>query len=606
MGSTALGRVVFAVLALFLGLWLATARWIGPSGDSAAVWGSVEPLRTVLCVAEGPSLLLAAAPGEAERAAVDAHLSTAEIVQGSPFLGAVHRDHAYRARLSVGGLQPPWMKNEYTAGFTEWLPRGLFRATGHAGAGRLANLLLGALVLLGTMLCASRIGRWPAAAIAGAVLAADPGFHLWKKVLSGPEVWLQVCAVAAAWFVIRAVQERAPLRLMPAALIVGVGVHVKPTFAAVALPLALLSLPVLPWSALSRRGWIKVAAAALVLALLGSAPSLAYWASRPGRSYGQQESAAGRAGAAMRRWTGPRKAQESGRASDAPTKRVGLGRALLVPGSYHADYWAIRARRDNDPRTSDSPPRDRPPPLVRVGAGAAALLAGLAVFAAIRRRGLCAWAVVLGSATLLCVRLLHPDPHHLGVALPFLALGLGVGAAAVGKSRIAWSVVALLALVVVLGRGTDLARLDGAMEERAGRLLDRRAWAELAQALEEEGALSPAGLDYELMGQAEVYTGGRVRPFLYARSSRRAGPECHRNGTDPWLSTILRAHAGGHLLVAWGTEGNPTSGGLGSWVDPARVARLASAQGQEIRPLREVHDSRGRWAATLYGIGPAR
>jgi hypothetical protein len=571
------------------------------SGDAAAVWGTLEPSRTVLCVAEGPELTLAAAPTAADREAVSADLSSREIWQGSEAFGAVHRDHAYRASWSLGGIDAPWMKNEYTAGFPEWLPHLAFRATGSVAAGRLTTMALGGLVLALVVLCASRIGGWPAGAIAGSLLAVDPAFHMWKRILAGPEVWLQLCGMVALWCVLRAIQESEPRRLVPAAIAVGIGLHVKPTFAAAAVPLALLSLPLVPWSRYSRRGWSRLTAVLVVCVLLGASPSLAFWATRPAASQGHQESATGRTDALFKRWNAPKRAEPD---SDMPRKEVGLARTLLAPASWMSDYWSIRAARDNDPRTVARPERDRPPLIEDSGMRAALILAGLAVFGALRRRGVWAWAVGLGVVVPICVRLLHPDPHHLGVALPFVCLAIGVGAAALPDRRSGWAVLAFLVAAALLGRGAGLARLDGSLEERTGRILDQRAWQVLGDALLEEGALSPAALDYEVMGLAELYTAGQVRPFLYARASDPRNRDCLKAGSDAWLAQVLRAHAGGHLLASWGTEGIPTLAGRTSWVEPDRLRRIAASQGQGIRAVREVVDARGRWTATLYAVSP--
>lgn len=579
-----------AVVALFVVLWSTTATRLAPSGDAATVWSTLEPSRTVLCVEEG-RLHLAGEPTEADRAAVHAELVGEELRVGP----ALHRDHTYRAVLSLGGVEVPWMKNDYTSALPEWLPHLAFRLGGTVAAGRVPTALMAVVVLLLTMACAARVGGPGGAAIAGLLLATDPAFHAWKKVLAGPEVWLQLCAIGAMACVLTAAARRTGRPLVPAALLLGLGLHVKPTFAAAALPLVLASVPLLR----ARRVPVgrRTVAVCAVVGLLGVSPSLAYWASRPGAadggiSQGSQENARGRVGAIVTRWTQPPESREE------RSKGVSPATALLSPTSWHAGYWAARADQDNDPRTGTGARPAPPPVLGGLGARATLFLAGLAVFAALRRRGEALWAVGLAALTPLAIHGLHPDPHHLALALPALAVALAA-AAKVPTARGARAVVTAMVLLAVIGRGSELARLDAVLDEHAGRTLDVAGWEALGAALERQGATSVAALEYEVLGVAEAFTGGRVRPFQYARSGR---PGCLAAGGDAWLGAILEAHAGGHLLVSWGTSGAPTAGGRPSWVGPDLLRRVARSVGLGVAPVDEVTDPRGRWVGTLYGI----
>ncbi len=599
---------IVAALIVYAVLWFAAAQRPAPNGDAVSTWGTLEPHRSVLCVEEGPRLLLAAAPEDADRAAVQAELLSSEVRWGGD-LSVVHRDHAYRASLSVFGFELPWMKNEYTSGLPEWLPHGVFRLTRSLAAGQMTTMLLGALVLILCALTAARIGGWRAAALTGGLLAVDPAFHLWKKVAAGPEVALQLCAAAATLLCLRAIQERAPRRLMPAALLIGLGCHVKPSFVAFAAPLVLVTLPMLPWSALSRRGWIRIAAAALALALLGGSPSLIYWATQPAQSssVGWQENSRDRLLEITRRLMPTKKGSPD---MHSRVKDVSAARVLLVPGSWQADYYAIRDARGNDPdRAGDRPTRlerDRPPPLILAGAVASVALLLLAGIGALRRRSTILWAVALGLSVPFFVRAMHPDPHHIALTLPGLAVALGVGATAIFHGSLGRRVLLVLASVALLGRAADLRRIDPAIEERVGRLIDRSNWPPLIDALLAEGALNPAVLDYEGMSLVDLHSGGRVRPFLYARAGGDGLHSCLVAGSDAWLAAILRAHRGGHLLLLWGVDGMPTAAARSSWVEPNHLRDVARAADLGVARVKELRDSRGRWYATLYAITGGR
>jgi hypothetical protein len=590
-------RAVAGALLLYAALWVGGMRRPAPNGDAISTWGTLAPHRSLLCVEEGPRLVLAPSPTRADREVVHAELETTEIRQGGA-VGVVHRDHCYRASFSFHGWETPWMKNDYTSALPEWLPHLAFRLTRSMEAGRATTMLLGALALALCGLTAGRIGGWTAAAIAGGLLAVDPLFHVYKKIAGGAEVWLQLCAAGAMYLVARAVQDRAPIRLVPAALLVGVGLHVKPTFAAVAVPLILLSLPVLPWSALDRRGWRRVLAAMAVAGLVGASPALLYQATRPHEagSIGWQESARARTHSLISRLLDG-SSTDGDKGKDVPAPRL-----FLEPGTWLASYYDTRDRLGNEPGPREHAPPDRPPPLVQLGAVAAALLLGLAVSGAVARRGLVGWALGLGVAVPICVRVMHPDTHHLALALPPLTVALGAGAAAAVASRRARGAMLLVAAIACLGRGADLLRVDGLLDARVGRLLDRTSWPPLIDALLEEGATDPAVLDYEAMSLFDLHSGGRVRPFLYARAGGTRDRSCLPAGSDAWLGEILRAHRGGHLLILWGVDGIPTGAAATSWVDPARIASVARSAGLRVERRRELRDGRGRWYATLWAI----
>ncbi len=607
----ALAGLAFAIL------WLATGRHIAPSGDATTTWAATEPHRTVLCVTPD-HLVVAAAPSEADRAAVGLPLGSSELQQGPAWFGATHRDHTYRARLRLGPLDLPWMKNEYTAGFPEWLPHLAQRLF---GAGRASIFALGLLVLLLTTTLAGRLGGIVGASLAGGFLATDVWFHVWKKVLAGPEVWLQLCAVGAAWALVRAVEGQSWRWLAAAGFAVGLGCHVKPSFAAVGLVLVLVSLPwLLRWG---RRELARALALALVAATLGGAPSLAYWASRPeaGASQGRQETAIGRAKEVLRRFQGQRlpagssdrkdekarkawKAENDKRDKKDKEDKKGLKptEALLQPVAWWARIWTRRAAADNDPSPSEVQPAWQASPLSWAGQGGLVLLLFGALAGgglALRSGGLAGWAVVLAIASPLCIGALHPDAHHLALWLPLLALGLGAGLGPLARGRWLW-VVASVAILVGVSRSADLASLDPNLRERAGRLLDRAVLESTGEMLEQRGALAPAVLEYELMSLLEASTRGRVRPFLYARATGAEG--CLVRRRPAWLATVLRAHRGGHLLLAWGPGASPLAGGGNSWVDEAELREAARLEGLQVSPVETVLDHRGRWAATLWAI----
>lgn len=585
---------------LFTVLWLGTGQHLAPSGDAATTWAAREPHRTVLCVTE-EELVVAADPSAADRAAVSVPLRSTEVRQGGPGFGVLHRDHTYRASLRWGAAELPWMKNEYTAGFPEWLPH---LATGVAGpaAGRASIFALGLLVLVGTALLAGRLGGPAGAAAAGGFLATDLWFHAWKKVLAGPEVWLQILALASAWALVRAVERRSLRWVALAGLLLGLGCHVKPSFAAVGFVLVACTLPWLRrWGT---RRLTRGLALLLLGATLGGSPSLIYWAARPdsGVSLGRQETVTGRATEVWQRLTRRPELDRKGRGG----KGISAVGAVLDPLSWWTRLWDGRAASDNDPAALLPSEPHRPSSLARAGQGALVVLLAVALLGgglAGRRGGLAGWAVLLALTSPAAVRAVHADPHHLAMALPLLALGLGAGLGPQLRGR--WlPLLAVIGLVALLGRSSELVQVDGELQARAGRLLDRPVLEDVARRLEARGAVAPAVIEYELMALLEASTDSRVRPFLYARAVGD-GKRCLRRGRPAWLRAVLRAHRGGHLLLAWGPARSPLAGGASSWVDPRDLRDAATLEGLEVRAVEELEDARGRWVMTLWSVAEA-
>ena len=207
--------------------------------------------------------------------------------------------------------------------------------------------------------------------------------------------------------------------------------------------------------------------------------------------------------------------------------------------------------------------------------------------------------------------LLHPDAHHLALWLPLAAPALGVAVGALIASRAvaglrtaALVLVGASLLLFAAGRVGSLVRAERDVVEQTGRLTDARAQARLARELLRLGALAPAVLEYDLMALMEAWTGGQVRPWLYARSARGAGRmQCLPSSDPSWLERIVEAHAGGHLVVAWGVVGNPGGAHPTSWVSPEQVQAAGRARGLEVRSVSELIDGSGRWYATIWAIG---
>lgn len=176
---------------------------------------------------------------------------------------------------------------------------------------------------------------------------------------------------------------------------------------------------------------------------------------------------------------------------------------------------------------------------------------------------------------------------------------MGVGAAAVEPGR-ARAVVLALAVVAGLGRGAELADLDGRMVAEIGRLEDAEAQRALADALLELGAEAPAVLEYNWMSLLQAWTDGRVRPWLYGRSTvAGATVDRCRTSEDPaWLAAVLRGHVGGHVVVSWG----PAQPDAPAAFSPEQVQAAAELAQVRAEPVRQVRDDQGRWLATIWGV----
>lgn len=634
--STPRSVVVAALLsvALFLGLGAATGHRIAQSGDAASAWATAEPHRTVLCVERGPepAFTVAAEPTDDDRASVGAALTSTETRLGP----LVVRDHTYRAVVDLGPFEIPWMKNEYTGAWAEWPAHLAWRATGRVGAGRAVHLLLGALVVLAAALLAGRLAGWPAAAVCGLLLATDPWFHVFKKHLGGQEVMLQLLEVACVSLLCAVLVRGGRRRLLLAGLLVGLGLHTKLSFAAVAAALALVAAALLPWRRLAAREgrWRRLGLGGLLLAALtlGSAPTWTFWmardASGAAHTAGAQENVRGRLDMLLQRHlpslaTGDdvQRKRKDGSWQRSPKKAVGPADLLLRPRRLWHDGYAIRSRQGNQPPHGEGPAW-RATRLEQVAAVAtvALLLAALVGLGSrVRRRrrepdALLRAALALAGVAVvlpLCLELLHPDSHHLALWMPVLAPAVGVGVAALVRSRAEGRGGELLAgllvaatLLSAIGRTSSLVLVERDLDAQVGRLSEAPGQARLARALAELGARSPAVLEYDLMSQLDGWSGGAVRPWLYARSALGSGQSRCLRSTEPgWLARIVEAHAGGHLVVTWGVVGNLGGAQPTSWASPEQVRQAARTAGVSVEPVAELFDDRERWYATIWAIG---
>jgi hypothetical protein len=603
------GRPVLRAASLCVLLWLAVAgaalRGVGLSGDSVTTWATAAPNRSVLCVSDTdpPRLTLAIAPTGDDREAATAELLSAEDqARWGPF--TVHlRHHAYRGTVEVAGVEIPWMKNDYTAGWPDLPAHLAWRVARAPWAGQWVHLLLGALALWLASLVAGRLGGWPAALVCGAWLATDVWFLTYKRMLGGHEVMLQVLAMAGlALLTLAALEGRARAGAL-AAVVLGLGVHVKPSFAAVVAAL-LLASPVVWWGA-RRALVVRAAAVGAALMALGFAPTLLF--QQVEGSIGHPmvaglESASGRIGVLM---------AGMDRARDDLKARTGALDAALRPAAYWTAHWkAVGASVD---RTA--PPGEAS----GAGLGASDALAGLLVLiGGLGAVGLVrdaddappgsahrvAEAVVLVALALpFALRLLSPDPHHLAPWLPFFAVALGLGVARGVRGRRAWAAGAgLLVGLVLVGRVHGLAAVEQGLRRDAGRFSVAEEQRKVADALVAEGALDPAVLDYNAMSVLTAWSGGEVRPFLYARASLGFGEGCLRGDSPRFLEQILRSHRGGHLLVLAGPAEGP-----GGMPDPYRssndVLDAGRATGLRLREAAVLDDAQGRWLATIWSIG---
>ncbi|MCO4773386.1 MAG: glycosyltransferase family 39 protein, partial [Deltaproteobacteria bacterium] len=221
--------VLYGVVAGF------TLHEIGLSPDTVSAWATDAPHRTVLCVPADASegLQVAADPTTADRESVRAPLESSERSSSLGPLGLHLRPHTYRLTVSVFWVEFPWMKNDYTAGWTDLPAHLAWTVARSPRAGQAVHLVLGGLVVLVCCLFAGRLAGWPASLMAGVWLATDPWFLVYKRLVGGHEVVLQLLAVLAVSLLGAAYLRRRPALLYAAMFVCGLGLHVKPSFAAV-------------------------------------------------------------------------------------------------------------------------------------------------------------------------------------------------------------------------------------------------------------------------------------------------------------------------------------------------------------------------------------
>lgn len=590
----------------------------GPSSDAALTWAQPGPSRTVLCVQDGAPvrMTLAAQPTQGAKRALHANLlSTERRLPLGPVVLTL-RDHTPASTVTVAGLELPWMKNSYAAGWPEIPAHLAWRVFETPRAGQAVHLALGALALLLALGLAGRLGGPFAAGICGLWLAADPWFHVYKRLLGGPEVVLQLAAIGGVALLVAAALRSSWRLLLLGALVFGVGVQVKPSFSGLVLG-AVVAAPVV------QRVWSRraVGLAALVGAalLLGFTPTLAYWALDRAMPR-VQEAAVGQEGAAMRvrevvdKLTPGKKSSREHMGFD-PKRSSTLLDPLLDPASFWRKHWMLRGAQ------LDKVEPGRPPARTAgqwVGILASLGLIGMAAFAARRRgpggerdedealrRRLVGGLAVLVVVTPFGLRLLNPDPHHLAILLPICAALLGSLLALKDDPR--WRNAVLVVLVLAsAGRLHALRLMNDAHVESAGRFAAVDGQRRVAAALLEEGAEAPAVLAYYGMSRLEAWTGGAVRPFLYTRASVSQQPRCV-HGRDPrFLEQVVRAHRGGHLLLI-ASPGSGIPGAPDEYRSPAQIAEASRRTGIRIEELRRLEDDHGRWLATLYSVagGPA-
>ena len=613
--ALALGFVLLYAVAA-----LSTGRLLAPSGDTVLAWAHERPVAAVLCVERGGRLTLASEVDDELRRAVPAELASDSV----ELPGAILSRHVYNARWRAGPLDLPWMRNGYSSGLPDWIPRWIaLSPLGWAG-GRAWNQALGGLVLLGALLLAARLGGSGAVLVTGALLATEPQFHYYKHVLGGTEVWLQGLALgvtALCWWAWRSGSGRL---LAVAALAAGLGLHVKLSFAGFLAALIGSGLLVAAWRPFTggRSPSQRLGGLALLTLLvgLGASPTVLYHAARSTHEGALPAMAAGQVSVRGALLDLGQNVQQALGLVDSTDKEQGKAQSvtmdLLAPSRGMRRIFAGRANRSND--AARHPRSDVPVP-PQPALARAAIPAQLALlFAALlggglawRRRivepdqRLVAWSLGLAVLCPLAMRALSPDPHNLALARPLWALGLGLGAAtwatgAPGRWRRA--VLVALATLVLIGETTDLAALDRDLDATAGRLSDVRNQRALADTLVELGSRHPAVLEHELMSVIEAHSHGRVRPLHYARSSLgRAGPQCVARSDPDWLRAIVRAHRGDFIVLAWGPYASP--GAAPGLPEDGALRAAGAAEGLAVEPERVLLDARGRWFATLWAVG---
>mgnify|MGYP000046822719 CR=1 FL=1 len=644
--ASLLSLIVFAVA------WLLGSGDLGPSGDASATWALSEPMHTVLCVEETspPRLTVAHEPTADDKRALRAQLRTTERrARLGPFPVRL-RDHAHRATIEVFGAELPWMKNDYSSGFADLPSHAAWQLVppGSFGTFALGHYAL-AMLLLVLLLRATWRAAGPVAALgAGLLIASDPWFLTYKLLNAGHETMLQVCLAVALFCGVRAVTQESRAFLFAGALAVGVGLHSKPTFVAPALGLLLGGAFVAGRPA---KAWLAPLLGVLALLAVGSAPTWGFWALDAAvpraESVAEGQESAGkrlrsilsgaeqRGQAAEGAQRGPQSPEHDG--GDAPRKTRRDPKKsttalsfLLDPAGFWTRHWTLRGaiveRR--------APEFAAPPTVRRLGSVATATLLLLAFVGAVpvlravrhgRRERLRAALLLLPVVTLPVLRLLSPDPHQLALWLPTVAVAVGVGLSGLAHlgapftqrapiegdppstswliSR--WTALALVVLVLATaGRLHAVAAGAHAHATHGDPLSLASGQRDLAEALDALDSRSVAFLAYDAMARMEVWSAGRVRPWLYSRAMIGGG-ECI-GGRDPaFLRQVLRAHRGGHLVIV---PSPPT--GPGGRPDPvvtdAQVEAAATGAGVAVTRAQTLEDRRGRWLATIWAIDRTR
>lgn len=609
MRPSALAVAVVGPLLLYL-LLAATTLLQPLNGGDVATWTTPwPPLRSVVLIEEDGTRVLAAETGDGLEV-------TATTWQVGP-LAVEHSDHRYTAIAQLGPLRLPWMQNEYTSAIPDWPAIAVRRLTGSVAVGQWVMVLAGALLLLLASLLVGRELGPVAAAVCGLWMATDVWLHAYRKVGNGTEVAELFAPLLAFVFALEAIRQGRARLALTAGVAVGLGLAVKLPTAAPALAIALAVLPLRPFRETERP--LRLIGAAVLGVLLGLLPNLLYWGDT--RLLDHLPDAPRLEGADS--WEGRlRESADAEVRSRKGKKTVAPWTFATAGGRWWASHYDARGSMLNASAGQDveRPPLPAPTGLQRMqplGVAALILLAGLGLVAAARRRDsgefgraqLAIWLALAALAIPPLIRWMHGDAHHMTLWLPVLPMALGAGAALAWETPRLRPVALTLLLVagtLVPARTADLAGFDEEVETRAGRLLDWTNVRHLAQVLEEERATEPAILTYEGMALLEGLSAGRVRPWQYWRANIRgpADRQVPAHGSDRWLGAILKAHAGGHLLVlaAPPALGNQP-GGRSFWTDE-ELRTVANRQAQALFEVRRLEDSHGRWYATLYAVGP--
>lgn len=617
---------------LFLLLAFTTLQNISPAAETAP-WASADQ-RTVLQAtrdsAGHTSLSLAGPVSEGAADTVDAELTQGWSEQRLGPLRVVHSRHRYRTDIYLGSLRVPWMVNDYTAAFPDWVPLALHRATGSMKAGLLWSLLLAAgIVGLASGWAARRRGAL-AGLLVGVFLATDLWFHIYKKLLGSTELWLQGLSLLLVVLLLEWRARRNGRTLVLAGGLAGLCLSVKVTSFAVLLPLLVGAVLV------SRRPVERdppprgLRGRPLVLALLaftlGFGPT---WSTYLHRSVVSQASLHDTAHDTVAGRLFEVKERRTNAEGQRFLKQALPSEFLLEQGAYWRGVFRLRGSLSNqsgglDPTLKaeiEARSQRGRVHLTHLGrtrswsegahqAGLLALLA-LAMLGGYRRRGIEAGLLVLAGSTLLLSWWMHGDTHHLALATPLLGLALGLGAAAglegLHRHHRALALAALVLLALGLGgRLVELRALDQDLSEHGGRLMELDNLERLTEALVAEGATSPAVLSYELVALLEGFSGGEVRPWLWWKSNQAISRDRRgHNGSPEWLRLLLRTHSGGHLLIAWAPPSGKGGPGGVNWVAPSTLRSAGADVGLTPRVLRQLYDSQGRWYATLWALPPS-